>query len=109
MSTGRISHLYKKRSGRARGLTTVGISDGADNGKCWSRRWISRTDTPLVPGDQFEERTAYVLFRCSREKPLEDFFNWERQIRKRFGTPASTAARGQIALELANAIQAPDY
>jgi hypothetical protein len=63
----------------------VGISDGADSGKCWSRRWLSRTDTPLVPGDQFEERTAYVLFRCSREKRLEDFFNWEPQIRKRFG------------------------
>jgi hypothetical protein len=64
----------------------VGISDGAENGKYWSRRWISRTDTPLAPGDQFEERNAYVLFRCSKEKPLDDFFNWERQIRKRFGT-----------------------
>jgi hypothetical protein len=63
----------------------VGISDGAENGKYWSRRWISRTDTALAPGDQFEERNAYVLFRCSKDKPLDDFFNWERQIRKRFG------------------------
>jgi hypothetical protein len=64
----------------------IGISDGAENGKYWSRRWISRTDTSLVPGDLFEERNAYVLFRCSNEKPLDDFLNWERQIRKRFGS-----------------------
>jgi hypothetical protein len=63
----------------------VGISDGARNGKYWSRRWISRSDTALVPGDHFEERNAYVLFRCSNEKPLDDFLNWERQIRKQFG------------------------
>jgi hypothetical protein len=62
----------------------IGISDGAENGKYWSRRWISRTDTPLAPGDRFEERNAYVLFRCSKEKPLDDFFTWERQIRQRF-------------------------
>lgn len=62
----------------------LGISDGAENGKYWSRRWISRTDTELAPGDRFEERNAYVLFRCSNAKPLEDFFKWEKQIRKRF-------------------------
>jgi hypothetical protein len=62
----------------------TGISDGAENGKYWSRRLISRTDTPLAPGDQFEERSAYVLFRCSKEKPLNDFLNWEKQIRRRF-------------------------
>ena len=63
----------------------LGISDGAENGKYWSRRWISRTDTPLAPGDQFEERNAYVLFRCSKDKPLADFLNQEREIRKRHG------------------------
>jgi len=63
----------------------TGISDGAENGKYWSRRWISQADTPLVPGDRFEERIAYVLFRCSKDKPLDDFFEWERRIRQRFG------------------------
>ncbi len=70
----------------------VGISDGARNGKYWSRRWISRTNTPLTPGDQFEERNAYVVFRCSKEKPLDDFFKWQQHIRTRFGA-VSTAAR----------------
>jgi hypothetical protein len=63
----------------------TGVSDGAQNGKYWSRRLVSGTDTPLVPGDRFEERTAYVLFRCSKDKPLDDFFQWEKQIRQRFG------------------------
>ena len=62
----------------------TGISDGVENGKYWSRRLISRTDTPLADGDRFEERSAYVLFRCSKEKPLNDFFDWEKQIRRRF-------------------------
>ena len=62
----------------------TGISDGAQNGKYWSRRWISQADTPLAPGDRFEERIAYVLFRCSKDKPLDDFFDWEGQIRQRF-------------------------
>jgi hypothetical protein len=63
----------------------TGISDGADDGKYWSRRAISREETALVVGDQFEERTAYVLFRCLKDRPLDDFFNWEREIRQRFG------------------------
>jgi hypothetical protein len=63
----------------------TGISDGAENGKYWSRRWISQADTPLIPGDRFEERIAYVLFRCSKDKPLDDFFEWERRIQQRFG------------------------
>lgn len=62
----------------------TGISDGANNGKYWSRRLISRADTPLSPEDHFEERSAYVLFRCSKENPLEDFFSWEKQIRRQF-------------------------
>jgi hypothetical protein len=63
----------------------TGISDGAENGKYWSRRLISRADTPLTAGDQFEERSAYVLFRCSKAKPLEEYFAFEKQIRQRFG------------------------
>jgi hypothetical protein len=65
----------------------TGISDGAENGKYWSRRLISRTDTPLAAGDQFEERSAYVLFRCSSEKPLDEFFSLEKQIRKQTSGP----------------------
>ena len=62
----------------------TGISDGANNGKYWSRRLISGADTTLSAGDQFEERSAYVLFRSSKDKPLEDFFKWEKQIRRQF-------------------------
>ncbi|MGH9719919.1 MAG: hypothetical protein ACRD8O_06880 [Bryobacteraceae bacterium] len=62
----------------------TGISDGADNGKYWSRSIIRGTETPLQPGDRFEERTAYVLFRCSKENPLGEFFDWEKRIRSRF-------------------------
>lgn len=67
----------------------IGISDGANNGKYWSRRAIGgRVETPLVVGDRFEERTAYVLFRCSKDRPLDEFFEWEREIRQRFGSSA---------------------
>lgn len=66
----------------------TGISDGARNGKYWSRRLIGGAGTPLVAGDRFEERTAYVLFRCPKEKPLDEFFEWEKQIRERFGSAA---------------------
>lgn len=61
----------------------TGISDGAGDGKYWSRRIISEAEVPLAPGDRFEERTAYVLFRCSKDKPLAEFFEWEKRIRQR--------------------------
>lgn len=67
---------------RTRNAATA-ISDGAGNGKYWSRVIISRDPTPLEPGDKFEERSAYVLFRCSKEKPLDEFFEWEKKIRAR--------------------------
>lgn len=67
----------------------IGISDGADNGKYWSRV-IIRGETPLEPGDRFEERSAYVLFRTSKDKPLAEFFDWEKKIRAKHG-----AARGR--------------
>jgi hypothetical protein len=60
------------------------ISDGEGNGKYWSRYIVSGTPTELKAGDRFEERTAYVLFKCSKEKPLEEFFALEKQIRAKF-------------------------
>jgi hypothetical protein len=68
----------------------IGISDGADNGKYWSRLILSREPTPIEPGDQFEERTAYVLFRCAKDKPLAEFFDWEKKIHGKFGKAART-------------------
>lgn len=63
----------------------TGISDGEGNGKYWSRYIVVRAPTQLEPGDRFEERTAYVLFRCTKEEPLREFFEWEKQIRNKFG------------------------
>ena len=60
------------------------ISDGEGNGKYWSRYLMSGGPTELKPGDRFEERTAYVLFRCSQAEPLREFFALEKQIRERF-------------------------
>jgi hypothetical protein len=63
---------------------SIGISDGAGNGKYWSRFLIRGQPTAVQPGNQYEERTAYVLFKTSKEKPLDEFFDWERKIRARF-------------------------
>jgi hypothetical protein len=63
----------------------IGISDGAENGKYWSRHIIVRAPTQIEPGDRFEERTAYVLFRCTKDEPLGEFFEWQKQIRSKFG------------------------
>lgn len=71
------------------------ISDGAGNGKYWSRHLISRTEARLDPGDRFEERTAFVLFRCSEQKPLEDFFEWQSRIRLRFGREEGLLGRAR--------------
>ena len=61
------------------------ISDGEGNGKYWSRYLMSGGPGELKPGDKFEERTAYVLFKCSKTEPLGEFFALEKQIRQRFG------------------------
>ena len=65
--------------------TTAGahtsINDGANNGKYWDRHLVSREVTPLKPGDRYEERTAYVLFRASREAPVAEFLGWEKRLR----------------------------
>ena len=66
------------------------ISDGAENGKYWSRYIIGDGEKPLEAGDRFEERTAFVLFRCSKENPLEDFLGWEKKIRSRHQAESSS-------------------
>jgi hypothetical protein len=63
----------------------TGISDGVENGKYWSRRIIIREPTRIGPGDQFEERSAYVLFSCTKDEPLREFFQWRKQIHSKFG------------------------
>jgi len=63
----------------------TGISDGADNGKYWSRHIIVREPKQIEPGDRFEERSAYVLFRCAKDEPLREFFEWRKQIHSKFG------------------------
>lgn len=57
------------------------INDGANNGKYWDRHLVSRANTRLNPGDEYEEETAYVLFRCTAAEPLKEFLLWERRIR----------------------------
>jgi hypothetical protein len=58
------------------------INDGAENGKYWDRRIINQTATALQPGERFEEETAYVLFRATKDKPLAEFFYWEQRLRQ---------------------------
>ena len=58
------------------------INDGAENGKYWDRRLINQVNTMLGPGDRYEERTAYVVFRASREAPLAEFLSWEQRLRR---------------------------
>jgi hypothetical protein len=52
------------------------------NGRYWSRHILSGQETDLVPGDRFEELTAYVLFHSSKAQPMGDFFDWEKKIRR---------------------------
>ena len=77
--------MLEYRATKSAPHASIGISDGAGNGKYWSRIILSRDPTALEPGDQFEERTAFVLFRCAKDKPLDEFFDWEKKIRNRFG------------------------
>jgi hypothetical protein len=57
------------------------INDGARDGKYWDRHLIGRVNTRLKPGDRYEERTAYVLFRASPGAPLAEFLAWEKKLR----------------------------
>jgi hypothetical protein len=52
------------------------INDGAQNGKYWDRHLIGQRAARLKPGDRYEERTAYVLFRR-----LDEFLEWEKKLR----------------------------
>lgn len=63
----------------------IGISDGAGNGKYWSRHIIVGEPKRIEPGDRFEEHTAYVLFRCAKDAPLREFHEWREKIQRRFG------------------------
>ncbi len=63
----------------------TGISDGAENGKYWSRHIVVREPKQIETGDRFEERTAYVLFPCTKDQPLREFFQWQKQIQSKFG------------------------
>jgi hypothetical protein len=63
----------------------IGISDGAENGKYWSRHIVVRQPTQIEPGDRFEERTAYVLFSIAKDEPLREFFQLQKQIQSKFG------------------------
>ncbi|MCC6540475.1 MAG: hypothetical protein IT162_23205 [Bryobacterales bacterium] len=58
----------------------LAIDDGARNGKYWDRHLISRTNTPLKPGDQFTERTAFVLFRPQPNAPAAEFLAWRDRL-----------------------------
>ena len=62
----------------------ITISDGEGNGRYWSRHIVSGDPTPLQVGDRYEERTAYVLFRVSKEAPLREFLDWDKRIRARW-------------------------
>lgn len=57
------------------------INDGANNGKYWDRQIIGQVNTRLVPGDRFEERTAYVLFESTPGNPVGEFLKWEKKLR----------------------------
>jgi hypothetical protein len=56
------------------------VNDGARNGRYWDRYIVGRVDTRLKPGDRYEERTAYVLFRVAKHRPLAEFLDWERRL-----------------------------
>jgi len=58
----------------------LAIDDGAQNGKYWDRHLISRTNTPLKPGDKFTERTAFVLFRPQPGAPAAEFLAWRDRL-----------------------------
>jgi hypothetical protein len=59
------------------------INDGVNPpARYWDRRLINQVPTHLDKGDKFEEETAYVLFKVTREQPVAEFLQWEKKIRK---------------------------
>jgi hypothetical protein len=59
------------------------------NGRYWSRHMISGKETDLEPGDHFDELSAYVLFRVSKDSPLAEFFDWQKKIKSAASATAS--------------------
>jgi hypothetical protein len=59
----------------------MSVNDGAGGGQYWDRHLVSRQATDLEPGDRYEERTAYVLFRAPREAPVAELLEWEKRLR----------------------------
>ena len=55
---------------------------GILTGRYFSRHLISGKEVDLVPGDKFRERTAYVLFKCSKDRPAAELLDWAAKIRK---------------------------
>ena len=55
---------------------------GILTGRYFSRHLISGKEVDLVPGDKFRERTAYVLFKCSKDRPVAELLDWATKIRK---------------------------
>jgi hypothetical protein len=59
----------------------VSESNRTVNARYWHRDLVTGAEVDLVPGDRFEELTAYVVFRSSEKSPLGDFPEWEKRIR----------------------------
>ncbi len=79
-------NLGYKATKRANAAVVIsdGYVSGTDrtvNARYWHRDLIADAPVDLVPGDRFEELTAYVLFRSSEKSPLGDFPEWEKRIR----------------------------
>jgi len=70
---------------RTAGAAVTSINDGAGNGKYWDRRLINQVNTKVEPGERWEERTAYLLFKAPSDAPVSDFLQWERKIRAAAG------------------------
>ena len=78
--------LQSEASKTANADTTIsdGVRGGTTTltGRYWSRHLISGQEVDLVPGDKFREVTAYVVFKCSKDRPVTEFLEWAKQIRK---------------------------
>jgi hypothetical protein len=78
--------LESEASKTANADTTIsdGVRSGTTtlSGRYWSRHLISGKEVDLVPGDGFREVTAYVLFKCSKERPVSELLDWAKKIRK---------------------------
>ena len=83
ISDGTLSRMEQKES-LAKGIDPTGVITA----RYWSRHMISGGEMELAPGDQFSEVSAYVLFRCSKEKPVAELLDWQKRIERRFGSKA---------------------